>query len=337
MNAPPGMAAFYIRFPDLGLAETRTLSTLASEDGLPAGNYAFMEFYCDDPPCDCRRVLFKVWAQNQPGATLATINFGWESVEFYTRWLHGDKDSAREITAGSLDPMNPQSPLAPMLLGLFRTCLLPDAGYVARLERHYQMFKGAPAPTPSGPLPPLPMPPTAPASKPSAPSSPQSAPAGAGRIPADRRARFDEVAALLESFGGQHLDPELTGFMRELWARICRRRDPGCLRGKANVWAATVAHVIARMNFLFDRAQPVHVTFDTICGFFQASKTTIGSKATEIERTHKLRAHSEPGICRGELLETFTMLELSNGMVLTWKMARQMGYLPPEARIEDLR
>src|SRR6266481_3348568 len=99
-------------------------------------------------------------------------------------------------------------------------------------------------------------------------------------IPLDRRERFNEVAALIEQFGQQHLDAELVIFAIELWRRVCRRKNTDCMRGKAEVWAASVAHVIARMNFLFDRNQPVHLTFDTICGFFQASKGTVGGKAT---------------------------------------------------------
>ena len=121
----------------------------------------------------------------------------------------------------------------------------------------------------------------------------------------------------------------------ELWGRVCRRKSAECLRGKAPVWAASVTHVIARMNFLFDRAQPVHLTLDTICGWFQTSKTTIGSKATEIERNLRLQPYAEPGLCRTKIMEDFTMVRLSNGMVLSWRMARQMGYLPPDAKLED--
>lgn len=156
------------------------------------------------------------------------------------------------------------------------------------------------------------------------------------RIPTDRQARFGEVAALLDQFGQQHLDPELTGFTRELWARICRLKAPDCLRGKPAVWAASVAHVIARMNFLFDKEQPVQLTFDTICGFFQTSKTTIGSKATQIEKALRLGHHNEPGLCRRELIETFTFVRSPDGFALTMKMAKQMGYMDPDIRVEDL-
>jgi len=157
------------------------------------------------------------------------------------------------------------------------------------------------------------------------------------RIPAAHRERFREVAALLQEFGQRHLDAELTGFTLELWRRICRRKSSDCLRGRAGVWAASVAHVIARMNLLFDRTQPVHLAFDTICQEFQANKNTVTGKATGIERQLRLRQHHEPGLCRREYMEAFTTVRLSNGMVMSWEMARQMGYLPPDARPEDLR
>src|SRR5437016_13601430 len=104
------------------------------------------------------------------------------------------------------------------------------------------------------------------------------------RIPTDRLERLNEVSALIERFSEQHLDAELTGFTLELWKRLCRRKAPDCLRGEARVWAAAVTHVIARMNFLFDRNQPVHLTFETICDFFQVKTTTVGGTASAIER-----------------------------------------------------
>ncbi|MBI5387327.1 MAG: hypothetical protein HZA90_21915 [Verrucomicrobia bacterium] len=167
------------------------------------------------------------------------------------------------------------------------------------------------------------------------PEQPSSAPprplACDPRIPTDKRERFNEVAVLLDQFGQAHLDPELTGFTLELWRRLCRRQTMDCRNGKPQVWAASVVHVIARMNFLFDRSQPAHVTFDTICGWFQANKTTVGSKATEIERALRLQQHSEPGLCRREFIDSFTTVQLSTGMLVSLQMAKQMGLVPPDA------
>ncbi|HOC58117.1 MAG TPA: DUF6398 domain-containing protein, partial [Verrucomicrobiota bacterium] len=115
------------------------------------------------------------------------------------------------------------------------------------------------------------------------------------------------------------------------WRRLCRRQTTDCRRGKPAIWAASVVHVIARMNFLFDRSQPVHLTFDTIYGWFQANKTTVGNKATEIERALRLHQHSEPGLCRRDLIDSFATVRLPNGMLLSLGMAKQMGLVPPDA------
>ncbi|MCX6914129.1 MAG: DUF6398 domain-containing protein [Verrucomicrobia bacterium] len=82
---------------------------------------------------------------------------------------------------------------------------------------------------------------------------------------------------------------------------------------------------------LFDPNQPVHLTFDTICGSFQTNKTTVGSKAAEIERALRLSQHVEPGLCRCEFVDDFTTVQLSNGMVVSLRMAKQMGLMPPGA------
>jgi hypothetical protein len=45
------MTPFIGRFPGLGEMETRVATVL--EDGdLPKGEYAFLEFYCDEPGCE---------------------------------------------------------------------------------------------------------------------------------------------------------------------------------------------------------------------------------------------------------------------------------------------
>jgi hypothetical protein len=136
-----GMSAFGSRFPDVTARETRVVILLYPQGGLPAGSFGFLELYCDDPACDCRRVLLQVRAEHQPETVLATINYGWESVAFYTQWLHGDRQGAREIKQASLDPFNPQSRFAASFLRLFRTVVLQDKAYIQRLQRHYTMFK----------------------------------------------------------------------------------------------------------------------------------------------------------------------------------------------------
>ena len=81
------------------------------------------------------------------GDTLAIINYGWESLEFYARKL-GSGEYAQEVVSASLDPLNPQSRHAPILLAVFRD-VVRDPDYKERLARHYRMFKAKGAPSPS--------------------------------------------------------------------------------------------------------------------------------------------------------------------------------------------
>ncbi len=135
------MASFARQFPDLAARETRTLVILDPDKDVEPGQYGFLELYCVDRKCDCRRALIEVRPAAEPERVLALINFGWESEDFYARWMRGDRESAREIAGASLDFLHPQSRYAPYFLNLFQTLLVPDRSYVERLARHYAMFK----------------------------------------------------------------------------------------------------------------------------------------------------------------------------------------------------
>ena len=129
-----GMAPFYTRFRELAVQEMRSATARGWED-LPDGDYGFLELYCTDAQCDCRRVLIQVIARNDQTKPWATINFGWESEAFYYRRLP-DAELAKAATRPTLDPLNPQSKYAPALLRLFET-VVQDAAYVQRLQKHY--------------------------------------------------------------------------------------------------------------------------------------------------------------------------------------------------------
>ncbi|HEX5219351.1 MAG TPA: DUF1186 domain-containing protein [Verrucomicrobiae bacterium] len=135
------MIPFHSRFPELAASETRCLRVLDPGGKLPVGEYGYLEHYCNEPGCDCRRVLLCVTRANAPHTVLATINYGWESAEFYTRWMHGDAQAGRDLASACLDPFQPQSQYADYLLDHFQKAMITDPAYVARLALHYQMFK----------------------------------------------------------------------------------------------------------------------------------------------------------------------------------------------------
>ena len=133
--------SFHHHFPEIAEKETRTMTILKQDDVIPKGPYGLLEMYCDDPGCDCRRVFFEVfdWERRQ---SLAFIAYGWESAEFYRNWLRGDDpDTIRELQGPILNIGSPQSEFAPAFLKLVSDVVLKDQAYVARLKRHYRMFK----------------------------------------------------------------------------------------------------------------------------------------------------------------------------------------------------
>lgn len=136
------MSAFYNRCPETALRETRCFVIL-SEAKIPKGEYVFFESYCDDPDCDCRRVMFFIYSRTDYSRKLATINFGWESVAYYTKWLHGNASVAEEMTQVTLEPFGEQSEYAQEFLEIAQDGLVRDPDFVERLKRHYAQFRAS--------------------------------------------------------------------------------------------------------------------------------------------------------------------------------------------------
>jgi hypothetical protein len=131
---------FFTRYKELAEKETRTITITRKDIGVPPGEYGLIEYYCTDDRCDCRKVMINVTSSKPPHEILATIGYGWESTDFYTKWMHGDAKTGKEMTGAYLEAWGTQSKYAQKFLELFETTVLSDE-YVDRLERHYAMFK----------------------------------------------------------------------------------------------------------------------------------------------------------------------------------------------------
>lgn len=134
------MEPFYSVLPDLAMKETRVVH-LRGRDDLPDGEFGFVELYCNEANCDCRRAIINVMDPATGPKVWATINYGWESLEFYEGWMR-DKELAKEVAGAALDPLNAQTPYSRAFLKLFQW-VLEDELYVERLKRHYAQFKEA--------------------------------------------------------------------------------------------------------------------------------------------------------------------------------------------------
>jgi len=123
------MMPFDMVFPDVAKNEVRVIHAL-DHDALPRGAYLFRELYCNEPACDCRRVLLQVyWAEGKRVA--ATINYAFEPAK-------PPFDDEPQIF---LDPINPQSDVSDVLFDMFEEMIATDRAYHDRLVRHYEMWK----------------------------------------------------------------------------------------------------------------------------------------------------------------------------------------------------
>jgi hypothetical protein len=122
-------------FPEVAQDELRAFyvgpgsSCGDEDDDVPQGEYAFFEWYCTEPGCDCRRVMIYVVEKNR--GIMAAINYGFDPDE---------TELADGFTNPMLDPAHPGGDYAQHFLGFFTERAL-DQQYIARLEKHYAMVK----------------------------------------------------------------------------------------------------------------------------------------------------------------------------------------------------
>ena len=135
-----GISSFGSRFPELAKRETRSIRVI-QKSNLPVGHYGFVEAYCDEVDCDCRRAVIQVVTEGTGAKVWATINYGWEDAAYYAQWM-GDAGVVPDFEGASLDPLNSQSKYAEVLLEYFENVVADDA-YIERLKRHYAMFKSS--------------------------------------------------------------------------------------------------------------------------------------------------------------------------------------------------
>lgn len=124
------MLAFDVLYPEVARNEARAITTLDAA-GAPAATLVFREMYCNEPRCDCRRVILLVHHVERQRLA-ATINYAFEPPE-----PPHDKYEHQVF----LDPLNPQSELADAVLDLFIKMIANDGAYHDRLVRHYEMWK----------------------------------------------------------------------------------------------------------------------------------------------------------------------------------------------------
>ena len=107
-------------------------------------------------------------------------------------------------------------------------------------------------------------------------------------VPKEMQALYEAMTQLTDGFCALHLNDEYAQLCRKLTAALCRKRPSPLARGRVDIWASAIVHTIASANFAYDATQTPHTTLDDLCEALGTSKSTVGSKATQIRNLLKI-------------------------------------------------
>jgi hypothetical protein len=124
--------------------ETKRIEIFEESKHLPPpGEYAFLNAYCEDKKCDCRRAM--IWVINlkdpEKFSIMNTISYGWEPKAHYKKeFPHLTDANLKWFKGPDLDQFQPQSQYGAFFLDQFKL-MLQQPSYSNRIIRHYVQFK----------------------------------------------------------------------------------------------------------------------------------------------------------------------------------------------------
>jgi hypothetical protein len=137
-------APYLEKFPLIAEEQTRRVIVLKETDSLPKiGEYPFINAYCMDKKCDCRRAMIMILDPSAPKASkpMNIISYGWESKSYYKKiFPHMDDATVNWFKGPDLDQFQNQSQYGSFFLDEFKLAL-QQPNYSNRIIRHYVQFK----------------------------------------------------------------------------------------------------------------------------------------------------------------------------------------------------
>jgi hypothetical protein len=100
--------------------------------------------------------------------------------------------------------------------------------------------------------------------------------------------RVASISAKAVGFCEEKLNDDYAELVKKLIGKLSRKRPSPLLRGKEEIWAASIVHAIGFVNFLYDRSSKPYVTFNELNDYFGTKQTTVTSKAAEIRTMFKM-------------------------------------------------
>jgi len=113
---------------------------IADDPYLPSGEYSFIDFYCTDHTCDCRKTIIQIFHDDK---LVSIVSFGWESPKFYLRWLNSTRmrELATEMSGVSIDFSSPNLVSPKGILLLVKHLL--DERWISMFKENYRLVRKA--------------------------------------------------------------------------------------------------------------------------------------------------------------------------------------------------
>ncbi|MCX6249679.1 MAG: SEC-C metal-binding domain-containing protein [Bacteroidetes bacterium] len=132
--------AFQTYFPEIAKKETRCIQ-IFNDPKLAGDQFILLELFCDEPKCDCRRVMLNILSEKRK-KSVAVINYGWESEKYYENWFGKyDKDVIYELKGPSINILTRKTDITDKIFERVKITL-EDNFYVKRIIEHYYIFQG---------------------------------------------------------------------------------------------------------------------------------------------------------------------------------------------------
>ena len=128
-----------------------------------------------------------------------------------------------------------------------------------------------------------------------------------------------KILGLVEEYSSQYFDDQLIGYALDLSEEVWENPQLDLSRGKCEIWAAAIVYVISRINYLFEKEDPLYNSVDELCFFFKANKSTVGNKASHIQKTLNI-THGDKYYTRPEISKIFEYYETEEGFVIPASM-----------------
>lgn len=130
-----------------------------------------------------------------------------------------------------------------------------------------------------------------------------------------QRLAYTTIKKRIVDYLGRRLDGRLVDLMVHLCRRLAEGDEFSLNRGKPEIWAAAIIHVVAELNFLFDPDNDIHLPKSELCDALGVKATTVANKARQIRTMCDIQ-FVDPRFTLPELVEMFSFEQTPEGFLV---------------------